>query len=102
MLTGQSPLEAAVANGHAGCAELLRKWPVLRNQITAKLCLEHMRREGMHAVVEATPTNDLTKPMFAFKVLDMFMNCLMQPQGGKVMEYVVMNVGLEITVTTLC
>ena len=80
--------------GHAGCVSLLRKWPVLRNQIAAKLCLERVRREGMHAFVEATPTHDLTRPMFAFKVLDMFMNCMMQPQGEKVMEYVGLNIGM--------
>ena len=94
ILSGQSPLEVAVAQGHAGCAEILRKWPATANQLTAKLCLERMRREGMHAVVEATNTSELTRPMFVFKVLDMFMNCMMQPQGEKVVEYVGLNIGL--------
>jgi ankyrin repeat protein len=93
---GQSPLEVAVANGHAGCASILRKWPALNNQLAAKLCLERMRREGMHAVVEATPTNDLSRPMFVFKVLDMMMNCMMHPLGEGIMEYVGTNVGLKV------
>ena len=32
--------------------------------------------------------------MFVFKMLDRFMNCMMQPQGKKVMEYVGTNIGL--------
>ena len=46
----------------------------LRNQITLKLCVSALKRQGQHTVVQATPSNDLSSEMFVFKVLEDMMS----------------------------
>ena len=85
---GNSAEQIALDRGHAGCAALLRGWPALRNQIAVKLCLDRMKREGMYEVVAATPVNELSRPLFAFKVVEMMKSCGMEPLAEDVIEYV--------------
>jgi hypothetical protein len=59
------------------------------NQLVAKLCLNRLKLEGLSAVVARTPSySDLSPPHFAFAVVDMMMNCAMQPQAERILELV--------------
>ena len=85
---GHCLLELADSRGHLGCARILREWPVTRNQIAVKLCVSALQRIGMYDVVNATPTNDLSKAMFAFKVLEEMKSRQMHGLADLVVSYV--------------
>lgn len=55
------------------------------NQIVVKLCISRLKKEGMYGVVSVTPDNELSRPLFAFKVVEMMMASGMEPLA----EYIV-------------
>ena len=68
----------AISRGHIQVADVLRSWPTdgaLLNQLTLKLCISDLKRRKVYElVVQDTPTNELTRPMFVFKVLEEMMS----------------------------
>ena len=65
------------------------RWRSLRNQIEVKLCIKSLKVErDMTAVVARTDVNDLDPSGFVYKVLDMMMNCGMQPQAEWIVSLV--------------
>jgi hypothetical protein len=58
-------------------------------QVAVKLSVKALKKEGAYAdVIETTPTNDLSKPMFAFKVMEMMTSCGMEPLADELVSYV--------------
>lgn len=57
-------------------------------QNAVKLCVKTLKKEGAYAEVSATPTNELTETMFAFKVLDMMTSCGMEPLAEDLVSYI--------------
>lgn len=58
-------------------------------QITTKLCISSMQKNGMTKKVLATPINELSKSEFVYRVLDEMMCCAWEPQA----EYIVSLIG---------
>jgi hypothetical protein len=58
-------------------------------QNAVKLSVKTLKREGAYAnIIEDTPTNDLSKSMFAFKVIEMMTSCGMEPLADELVSYV--------------
>jgi len=58
-------------------------------QNAVKLSVKTLKKEGAYAnIIEDTPTNDLSKPMFAFKVIEMMTSCGMEPLADELVSYV--------------
>ena len=54
-----------------------------------KLCVSQQKKEGMvYEVVKDTPNNELSKPLFAFKIIEMMMACAMEPLAERLIECV--------------
>jgi hypothetical protein len=60
-----------------------------KNQLTLKLCMSRLKKEGLTATVEAAVINDLSPAHFVFKVLDLFLNTMRH----ELAEYIVSCVG---------
>ena len=88
---GWCPLAVANFNGHLGCVRIIREWPVTSTQIAVKLCVGALQRQGMYDVVNAVPTNELSKAMFAFKVLEEMKSRQMHGLADLVVSYVGIN-----------
>jgi ankyrin repeat protein len=65
-----SPGRIAHMRGHKGCVDILREWPAKRNQLTVKLCLSEMKRQGMYDTVNEVHVNELSPALFVFKVVE--------------------------------
>ena len=85
---GEDLIEVATFEGHLGCVKIIQEWPALRNQVAVKLCISQLKREGMYESIKDTPNNELTKPQFAFKVIEMMNSCCMYGLADKLIEYV--------------
>jgi ankyrin repeat protein len=81
-------LDIAITKKHKGIALLIKMWPVGKVQIAVKLAIKQMRREGYYERIEGRDTNELTKPLFIFKVLDMMISCEMQPLANHLVEFI--------------
>ena len=58
-------------------------------QVAVKLSVKTLKREGAYAnIIETTSTNDLSKQMFAFKVIEMMSSCGMEPLADELVSYV--------------
>lgn len=64
------------------------------NQLTVKLCLIEMKRQGMTDFVASRADNELTTPQFVFRVLDLFVNSGMKIIAEDIVSYVGTNVGI--------
>ena len=85
---GRCPIAVANLQGHLGCVRIIREWPVTSTQIAVKLCVSALQRQGMYDVVNAVPTNELSKAMFAFKVLEEMKSRQMHGLADLVVSYV--------------
>lgn len=59
-------------------------------QVTTKMCISNMKRNGATERVLSTPLNDLSRSDFAYRVIDEMMSCAWQPQA----EYILSLIGL--------
>jgi hypothetical protein len=57
-------------------------------QVAVKLCVKQLKKEGTYTDVVSTQTNDLSKTMFAFKVIEMMTSCGMEPLADELVSYV--------------
>ena len=58
-------------------------------QVAVKLCVKSLKKEGAYAdQISDTPTNELSKTMFAFKVMEMMTSCGMEPLADELVSYV--------------
>lgn len=64
---------------------------VPKNQLTVKLCMSRLKKEGLTAHVEAAAINDLPPAHFVFKVLDLFLNTMRH----ELAEFIVSCVGAK-------
>ena len=81
-------VQLATSRGHLGCVKIIQEWPALRNQVAVKLCVSTLKEQGMYEAIMDTPNNELTKPQFAFKVIEMMNSCCMYGLADKLIEYV--------------
>ena len=84
----QCPVQTAIDKGHQSCAELIRSWPALQNQNTAKLCIDKLKKQGYYDVVRRTADNDLPKHLFVFRVVEMMKMCGMEPLAEHLIGFV--------------
>ncbi len=84
----QSPGSLAYEVGHMGCVKILREWPAKRNQIALKMCVSALKRQGMYAVVNSVGVNELSRPLFVFKVLEEMMSRQMYGLAETIVSYV--------------
>jgi ankyrin repeat protein len=70
------------------CIECVHLWPDLRNQISVKLCIDRLKRDGYDKVVQTTPTSELPQHLFVFKVIEMMKMCGMEPLAEELVEYI--------------
>ncbi len=68
--------------------KILEEWPAFCNQVAVKLCVSQLKRDGMYEVIKNTPNNELSEPLFAFKVIEMMMACAMEPLAEQLIAYV--------------
>ena len=85
---GEDLIELATSQGDLGCVKILQEWPAVRNQVAVKLCVSQMKRQGMYEAIRDTPNNELSKPQFVFKVIEMMMACAMEPLAEQLIAYV--------------
>ena len=64
------------------------KYPALLNPLTVKCCLVRMKKEGMTAIVAATPLNEQTPGQFVYELLDMMINSEMKSMAEDIISYV--------------
>jgi len=58
-------------------------------QVAVKLSVKTLKKEGTYAdQIADTPTNELSKTMFAFKVMEMMTSCGMEPLADELVSYV--------------
>ena len=58
-------------------------------QVAVKLSVKALKKEGAYAdQIADTPTNELSKTMFAFKVMEMMTSCGMEPLADELVSYV--------------
>jgi hypothetical protein len=58
-------------------------------QTAVKLSVKALKKEGAYAdQIADTPTNELSKTMFAFKVMEMMTSCGMEPLADELVSYV--------------
>lgn len=58
-------------------------------QTAVKLSVKALKKQGAYAYhITDTPTNELSKAMFAFKVIEMMTSCGMEPLADEVVSYV--------------
>ena len=89
---GQDLIELATSKGHLGCVKILEEWPSKQNQVAVKLCVSELKKQGTYEAIRETPNNELTKPQFAFKVIEMMKSCCMYGLADNLIEYVGTNV----------
>ncbi len=82
------PIEVAIDSGHPSCAELIRSWPAIQNQNTAKLCLDKLKKQGYYNVVRRTADNDLPKYLFVFRVVELMKMCGMESLAEHLIGFV--------------
>ena len=82
------PIQIAIDKGHHSCAELIRSWPALCNQNTAKLCIDKLKKQGYYDVVRRTADNDLPKHLFVFRVVEMMKMCGMESLAEHLIGFV--------------
>lgn len=58
------------------------------HQVTAKMCMTRMKRQGMTEKVLTTPLNELSKEEFVFRVVDEMVNCAWKAQADYIMSLV--------------
>ena len=88
---GHTPLDyAQLCNPHranhaaiVGCLEEnIARYPALLNQLTVKCCLVRLKKQGMTAIVAATPLNEQTPVQFVYEILDLLVNSEDEGDGG--------------------
>lgn len=58
-------------------------------QVAVKLSVKTLKKEGAYAdQIADTPTNELSKTLFAFKVMEMMTSCGMEPLADELVSYV--------------
>jgi len=88
---GETPLVWGERKGYSISANFIRSWIAelpLRNQITVKLCISTLKAQRAHEALKDTPTNELTKEQFVFKVLEEMRSRCMYGLADGLVEYV--------------
>ena len=82
------PIPVVIDSGHPSCAELIRSWPAIQNQITVRLCIDKLKKQCYYDVVRKTADNDLPKHLFVFRVVEMIKMCGMEPLAEHLIGFV--------------
>ena len=70
---------------------LNKKYKTDELQVTTKMCMTRMKKQGITERVLSTPLNELSKEEFVFRVVDEMVNCEWKAQA----EYIISLVGPE-------